>query len=573
MLATDVYERSINPQWMQEFVVSWNTNVCWLRFDVWDRVRIFPDKPLGVSFFNVSQLQMGETKELWLPLFDPKFATRLESPFVNGYVHMPASDSDASSSTTPGNPDQTGSDSAPQDTETSSGKELALLPSEWGHLHVLVDIRPFPGPPRCMLMKLPKLRIVVDKQFYRPGDLVRGAIIYNIAEIVRIRKLEAYAFCKSSVHWSKTHYMNSKQQTRHFRSNLDHYKQAVDLIVPPPTAPSVDLRDTAFYACFEYRLPEILPTSNVRFLNTPVTTHTIHRVGVTSHSSQSSAFDVFTDITVLAHHPDEPNTETPSEPPLSYNLPHNGISYSLQAPSVILAGKKFNMNITVDNTKGQQNIDRLTFLVAEFQNAYATYGTWHSQRSVRTICGVNLSGGAASGQYQNCPQMPIPPGQSVTFMVSMDLPETVKNSVPPGECPLYYLQHAILISPHPALGASSSSDAAVFPILVSGAEIACEKHPNGTIVPPVPISSAKPDSVAPPHSTVPQPINEHLSTLLTTTMIKCEPPATTDCLHVFPLQAMVLPNNSVDSFKYLPVGPWAGAHAPSVALSLPSMYV
>ena len=579
-ITSSTYRRTLNPKWNTEFVTSWTSNKCWLRFDVMDHVRILSDKPLGSGFVDVSQIHMGETREIWIPLYDKKVATRKECPMVTSFTTMPEVASRFTSITsheTPGNPD------APQSTSETPGNPSSissqtLPPSEWGHLRIVIDVRPFPGPGRLMLMKLPELRISIEKDFYRPGDIVRGLVHYNVSTAVCLKNLEVFCSGKSLTHWSES----TSDTTIEYDGKHELFKETVNLLAAPPGAGKLDLSDTSICAAFEFQLPLGLPSSNSKQLGL-TRHHSEYTIGAVARSpSLFGTTQAKLNFTVLAHQEDEqtvarivsatasptPSPETNAQRLISFQFKKSNAKISIQAPPVVYNDQPVTMNVTVDNTEGTTIIKKLNIFIVELNRLYAANaGVWYKKESIITIPeGIYLTSGPTTSNTQNCPELPVPIGSSRTFAITLHVSKKISNTVLPGESPLYSIQHAIVATEHTSIGKSQINNAAHFPICVSGKGIVQDTLLDGTLVPKPPrnefIGSVPAQPYAPMHSL--EPYFSFYKEILTG-------PSPIEGLMPTPTQVRVLlfQNNSPAAYPYLAIPPWAQGTHPALAITIP----
>ena len=584
-LYTEVSERTTNPYWMKEFVVSWRTNRCWIRFDVVDRVRIFPDKPLGTCFFDVSQLRVGETREVWMPLFDTKVATRLESPSVTVWDNLSSSTPqpivEPSFTPTPGGFDSSAgagmqeavtNSITPTPSSTPSTADVPKLPhSEWGHLHVIFDFRPFPEPPRNMLMELPQLRVALEKPFYRPGELIRGMVFYNVAAKAMLKSLNVFMKGESRVHWTESNGDN----TDWYQSQSEFLKESHPVLAPPEGFKSLSIEHRHICAAFDFVLPIGLPSSSDgKITRGFVTTKTGYRIGATAElAGRTVTADL--PLIVLPHYQEDSNASLlPSITPQPIFIPDTTpIRYTIIVPRVLTAGSRFSATITVDNTNGKVAITKLSFAVQELQIAYAEHLRWYSKRGVFKLSSVTLSEPSiAKGDWIPHESLPIPPGETRKFIVNMSIPKDTENSILPGECPLYLTQHVFTASTHERFDKGVKDDMAYTPIIISGCGL-----PEG--YQHFKASSAAASDPNNPNAFFGHPITdppvEHIRPYAEWAVVKVvqEGPMypIPDVPVPSPFRAHVFPPDTPLTNHWLPITPWTGGKPPNTAISVYSI--
>lgn len=568
---TQVCQRTINPEWNQEAVIVWPSNKAWLRLNVLDHHRIFSDKPLGTAFFDLSRLEMGETREVWLPLVDSKTANKNECPFVTAYAHKPAISSDASSE--------------PQDTQTTSDASAmidasplpyfsatALPGSAWGHIRALINISYYPGPSHCSLTTLKRMRVVIEKQVYRPGDLVRGVVYYNSTTPKSFSRVNAYCFGKTSVQWSES----AGKTSIAYRGAMEHFKESKTIIAPIQGALRLD--KSTFCAAFEFQLPNVaLPASNGGHYMQVSTANSEYRIGSTAFYADGTAEDAFSKFLVLPHHEDaqtvalvtnvEPNAPTPVTVAFERSCDARGIKYKLLGPRVVYAQKLFSITVSVENTTNAP-IQRLAFKLAEMMCVHANRaGTWFQKRSMRTISAVYLAHVKETREnLQVSPQLPILPGESRTFTVTMNIPDTVFNSVLDTDCPLLSIQHAFTVSNVFDLDQANVADFASFSVLVSGSPFPEPTYPDRTAIPAAQfLETSKPVTLAEPFP--PQvPLEDYYS-------LSMGRQSSNDRLQGYAksninIQSFVFPHNAPETFPFLAPAPIIGRDPAEYALSI-----
>lgn len=543
-IRSEVCQRTINPVWNHEAALICPTNKVWLRFNALDHVRILSDKPLGSAYFDLSELQIGETREVWLPLVDSKVVERNINA-ITTYSHKP-------------------------ELEPSSTPETSLPTSEWGHLRAIINVIPHPGLPQCSLTTLKRLRVAIEKQVYRPGDLVRGVVFYNVSTPVRLSHLDVYGFGKTAVHWSESAAKTSIQ----YRGAMDHFKESKVLLSAPQGSQSLEICASSLCAAFEFRLPDHLPASNGGHYFQASTANTGYRIGATAFYANSSAEDAFSIFTVLPHHEDaqtvsavttfEPNTPPPITTAFERSCDAQGIKYKLWSPRAVYASNSFSITVHVENTTSTP-IQRLCFKLVEMMCVHANRaGTWFQKRSLRTITGVALS--HVKETFDNIhvsAELPIQPGQSRTFTVALNIPETVFNTALESECPLLSIQHAIVCTNAFVLDAAHAADYAAFSVLVSGSSRSGDYPLNPNRPSAQFLESSKSVALDPFPPQV--PIEHYFSggRLASTNRLSDHQPQPVN------IRSFVFENNAPESFPFLAVAPITGQEPAQYALSVP----
>ena len=569
-MSTGTCARTVNPHWMEEFIVSWRTNRHWIRFDVVDRVRILPDKPLGTCFFDVSQLKWGETQEVWLPLFDTKVATRLESPAVTVWSNMSASTSAYSSISETSSTPNTSFDSSAgagmvEPTPTSVPEaSVKLPPSEWGHLHVIIDLRPFPESPRCSLMELPKVRLVLEKPFYRPGDIVRGMVFYNITAKTFFKSFSVYLHGESHVKW-----VEAGTDNHYFDATHPIIKDTHAILSPSSDSKGIYLEYQHICAAFEFHLPLGLPSSSSpASANNAVTTTTAYKIGAKALLDTLSMEDAHIPLVILSHYQPTALLPDASIPPQPIFVPDTTpLRYSIIVPRVHTPGSTISATVTVDNTKGTKSITQLTFGIYELKFAFARHIlNWHWKRYPFCLMSLDLCEPGVKKKHAHPNNaLPILPGEARKFAVTMVIPKTASNSVLPAESQLYTIQHAFTVSTHEFFAPGVVDDMGFTPIIIASGGLPENCQSKGAAS----TSSDQPNPAT--VNTATDPPAAPLRPYLDTARYRESGPGPQYDAKTAAFRFHVFPLNSPLTHSWLPIGPWTGAKHPDTAISIYSM--
>lgn len=137
-------------------------------------------------------------------------------------------------------------------------KEMVLPVSDGGELRVLAQITPIEGVIRNVTnMKLPRLRIVLERLEYQAGDTVRGAVIANFAEPTKVVGIRMRASCETIVSWTEGSGNDSTTYAGHQR----YYNHRATMFGHPKGTKEFVMADGSHYYPFEFIIPPWCPPS------------------------------------------------------------------------------------------------------------------------------------------------------------------------------------------------------------------------------------------------------------------------------------------------------------------------
>uniref|UniRef100_H2Y4Z1 Arrestin-like N-terminal domain-containing protein n=1 Tax=Ciona savignyi TaxID=51511 RepID=H2Y4Z1_CIOSA len=102
------------------------------------------------------------------------------------------------------------------------------------------------------------------KSVYRPGEMVSGALVINLARPMNMRAVNIKFSGKANVHWSERHKSGKTTTTRHYRASEVYFEQRLCMygagsIGTYQNATELPAGQTSLP--FQFLLPSALPSS------------------------------------------------------------------------------------------------------------------------------------------------------------------------------------------------------------------------------------------------------------------------------------------------------------------------
>ena len=374
-LSTKVYNKTVNPQWHEEFIFTLPEQNIPITFHVWDYVRIFSNVTLGTATLDPSTIAPNSAVDLWLP--------------VTG----------------------------------QNGQ---------GELHIFAQSTPLTARNPAKGTRLSTFRMILERTVYFPGEVIRGALVFNVGMPVKLRgvRVKFEGFTKTS--WSETRGTDRNRRTVWYHSHIVYFNPTATVYGNPRgVRGDMIIPSGGYYWPFEF----VLPASCA-----PSYTHTLgqNNYFVKGYVDIPMGFDrtVTETLTLTAQYATLVPmlyTKNSSTAKAIFASDQN-ISVSVTTPPVAYMGEQFDVSMTIVNqgTKAVREV-LISLNMKAFFTASSVEGretrTVHAEVMTHKVAGI-------AG-------FPIPPGQTWQGTIRIGIPTKIAPSIPAASSPLIQVFHTI----------------------------------------------------------------------------------------------------------------------------------
>lgn len=228
--STEVVKKTSRPVWRSTYLLSMHSNHTIFELTLSDHRILLPDTPLGQCFLDVATLKPDVIVDAWLPL---------------GPVRAKASASEIVSAPL--------LDGPPHDKE--DGNTV-------GYIHLNLQLQPVKeamDPSDVLMMPLSRLRFVLEKDVYFPGETVRGSVILDLPTPTKVYGVNLTLEGQTKVFW----WSEGRKAALPFSSSLVFFEHSSMLLGDAPSnSKTVTEVDSGTHVWpFEYVLPPALPSN------------------------------------------------------------------------------------------------------------------------------------------------------------------------------------------------------------------------------------------------------------------------------------------------------------------------
>jgi hypothetical protein len=374
-LSTKVYNKTVNPQWHEEFIFTLPEQNVPITLHVWDYVRIFSNVTLGTATLDPSTIAPNTAVDIWLPVTG-----------LNGQ----------------------------------------------GEVHIFAQSTPLTARNPAKGTRLSTFRMILERKVYFPNEVVRGAMVFNVGMPLKIRgvrvKFEGYT--KTS--WSETRGTDKNRRTVWYHSHVVYFNPTATLYGNPRgVRGDMIIPSGGYFWPFEFVLPaNCAPSythtygSNSYFIKGYVDIPMGFDRTVTEPLTMTVQYGTLQPVLF---------TKTSGKAKAIFAADQN-ITVSATAGPVAYMGEGFDVTLTIVNqgTKAVREV-----LVSLHMKAFftATSIEGRDTRKVRAEIMSHKVAGVAG--------FPIPPGQTWSGKIRIQIPTKIAPSIPANCSPLIQIYHTI----------------------------------------------------------------------------------------------------------------------------------
>ena len=309
--------------------------------------------------------------------------------------------------------------------------DMWLPISTQGELHIFAQSTPLTARNPAKGTRLSTFRMILERTVFFPGETIRGALVFNVGPPLKIRgvrvKFEGY----TRTHWTETHGTGNNRRTTHYHSHIVYFNPVATLYGNPRgVRGDMIIPSAGYYWPFEFVLPSNLAPSY-------------------SHSFGSNQYFAkgYVDIPMGF---DKTVTETlkmtvqygtlqpvlytkSSEKAKAIFASDQNISVSVSTPPVAYMGQTTELVVNIVN-RGTKAV-REVLVSLNMKAFFTAHGFNHGTK----VVGAEITNHKISGVAG----FPIPPGQSWSGKIRIQIPDKIAPSIP-GTCsPLIQIYHTL----------------------------------------------------------------------------------------------------------------------------------
>lgn len=308
------------------------------------------------------------------------------------------------------------------------GLDMWLPFDTQGELHVFVQATPLSfSPPKVKSVRLGSFRMNVERVVYFPGEMIRGAVIYNVGKPKKIRGVRVRFSGSTRTHWSEsrsdseghsrtiwfnahytyfdpvaTLYGNERGQKKDFKIPSGGYFYPFEFALPFNLAPSFyhNLGENSYYVKGYVDIPMAIDKTVTQKLTMTCQYASLHPTLTVKYSKKAkSAF-----------------------------ASDQHIGVELAAAEIAYMGEGFPINVTIDH-RGTKDVKELKIKLKSkyYFSAHNSEEGWKTRKVKKDVMTHKVAGIAG---------FPIPPGNVWQGQIQVPVPGALAPSVPDDFSPI-----------------------------------------------------------------------------------------------------------------------------------------
>lgn len=308
------------------------------------------------------------------------------------------------------------------------GLDMWLPLDTKGEIHIFCQATPLlAAPSKPKSLRLGSFRMNVERTVYFPGELISGAVIYNVGVPKKIRGVRVRFTGETRTMWSEQHGSGDHRRTVTYFGHVVYFNPVATLYGNERgEKKDFKIPSGGYFWPFEFVLPAgIAPSFH-------------HNIGenayrVTGYVDIPMSIDktVVHKLTVTCEY-------AQMHPTLNLKFAKKAkallaadekISVALAAPEVAYMGENFPIDVTIDNSQGTKEVKQILIKLKSkyYFTGHSTSEGWKTCKRKKNVCETKVAGIAG---------FPIPPGQVWSGQIAVAVPPALPPSVPDQSSPL-----------------------------------------------------------------------------------------------------------------------------------------
>ena len=313
------------------------------------------------------------------------------------------------------------------------GLDMWLPFDTQGEIHVFVQATPLTfSPPKPKSVRLGSFRMNVERVVYFPGEVIRGAVIYNVGKPRKIRGVRVRFSGSTKTHWTESRRdSEGRSHTIHFNAHYTFF-DPVATLYGNERGQKKDFKipSGGYFYPFEFMLPFNLAPSFYGSLGQ-------NHYYVKGYVDIPMAIDktVTQKLTMTCEYSQLHPTLTVkfAKKAKSIFASDQQIAVEFSAAEVAYMGESFPINVSIDH-RGSKDVKELVIKLKSkiYYTAHNTYEGWKTRRVKKVLLTHKVSGIAG---------FPIPPQSVWKGQILVPVPGAIVPSVPDALSPIIQVIH------------------------------------------------------------------------------------------------------------------------------------